>query len=377
MYNEGDGIDLIWSDYAIITNNTFVQNGLDIGSKDLTGYRSYTVSNNIVNGKPLGFFVNLNEPIFNEPIYGQLFLINCKKAQVNNQVLTDTSIGLFLAYSPYSIIANNLCENNMGGILILGSDYSVLSNNTCNNNERNIFSGYNKNIIIKDNTCTSSDYGIFLYYSLSAEVRNNTCHSNDVGIYLEASDYSVLANNNCNNNKEGILLYNSDNATIANNTCNYNDNGIFLHYSLSAIVYNNTCSSNINGIYLVASDSCVLSYNILQNNSHYGVYLFTSSYNLIHHNAFIDNNPGGTSQAYDGGTDNLWYVKRKGNYWSDYEKGDYLIDGIANSTDRHPLTDIPTAETPLSSVFIVSVIILACIVPLRSTVRKRKKTTKL
>ncbi|GAJ22387.1 unnamed protein product, partial [marine sediment metagenome] len=172
-----------------------------------------------------------------------------------------------------------------------------------------------------------------------------------------------VSNQNFTDVTTGILLAYSESCRVENSLFAENVWGTYLDHTISTTLTNNSYKNNNYGVLLRDSDTNILTYNLFEENEQYGVYLYAaSSDNLIHHNAFIDNNPEGTSQAYDAGVDNSWYLKRKGNYWSDWLEGDYLIDGIANSTDRHPLTDIPTASTPLSTVFIVSVIILASIV---------------
>jgi hypothetical protein len=81
------------------------------------------------------------------------------------------------------------------------------------------------------------------------------------------------------------------------------------------------------------------------NNSIYGLYIDSESdNNTVHHNSFIDNNLGGSSQAFDDGTNNTWFDEStlEGNYYSDYSGvGNYSIDGNANSSDTYPLTENP------------------------------------
>ena len=270
FYNNNRSIVIYNSGATTLTNNTMIKGGIAIWDDSCQGYLSqrFTKDSNWVNGRPVGYFTDLNDRSFNTSVYGQLFFINCKNITVSNQNFTDVTTGMFLAYSESCRVENSIFAENV--------------------------------------------WGTYLDHTLSTTLTNNSYRNNNYGVFLQDSDSNILT------------------------------------------------------------------YNHFEENEQYGVYLNAeSSNNLIHHNAFIDNNPGGTSQAYDAGVDNGWYLKRKGNYWSDLLEGDYLIDGVANSTDRHPLTDIPTASTPLSTVFIVSVIILACIVSLRSSFRKRKKTTKL
>ncbi len=204
------------------------------------------------------------------------------------------------------------------------------------------------------NITTTDDHGIFIYNTTKYFIIRN-CYveagNYGINIYEIADGTAAIINNTCNNNIMGIKLRDSVSSTVANNTCNNNDvHGIFLEDSDSSTVANNTCSNNkLYGIQLWYSDFCVITYNLLQENEEYGVYVEISypRNNLIHHNTFVDNNLGGSSQARDEGSDNFWYDTEtlEGNYWSDWSgTGNYSIDGSADSIDLYPF-DEPVEST--------------------------------
>jgi len=138
----------------------------------------------------------------------------------------------------------------------------------------------------------------------------------------------------------------------------------------------NACNNNDWGIWLDSSDSCFVTYNLLQENEEYGVYSsYGSDNNLIHHNTFVDNNIGGTSQAYDDGTNSFWYdtATQEGNYWSDWSGiGSYYIQGFALSFDKYPFGEPVVVEYPQ----IVLLTLLLSIIPLLLTRIISKKTKK-
>ena len=323
--NNWHGIYLDTSSGATLTNNTFFNSGLSIEEENMEDYLSYTLENNWVNDKLLGFFSNLNKVTFSEPIYGQLILINCNKMVISNQELSNTTIGLFLKWCETATISNNICNNNSGNGIYLGN---------CSD------------ATLTDNTCSyKGSKGIYLVTSLGATLTDNTCTKSRDGICLSSSSGATLTNNICNDNyNDGISLSSSD-CTLTDNTCNDNGYcGIRMSSSSNNILTQNTCKNNRWGIRLGGSD-CLLTYNLLQENEEHGIVILSSSYrNTIHRNSFIDNNPGGSSQAYDEGENNTWYdVKRKkGNFWSDWDQsGSYFIDGRADSIDPYPLDKIP------------------------------------
>ncbi len=207
---------------------------------------------------------------------------------------------------------------------------------------------------VTNSTSCNNDYcGIYLKSSANSTFTNNTCNNNSDGIKLVYSSNSTVTDNTCNNNRgrSGIFIGNSRSSTVANNTCsNNNYEGIALYSSGSSTVTSNTCNNNTHGIYISDSEFCYITYNLLQENEDYGVYLrYNSENNLIHHNTFVDNNLGGTSQAYDDGINNTWYdtATQEGNYWSDWSgTGAYSIDGSADAVDLYPLGEPVVAEYP-------------------------------
>ena len=129
-----------------------------------------------------------------------------------------------------------------------------------------------------------------------------------------------------------------------------NHSGINIYYSADSDVSKNQVRLNAYGIRLSNCDYSKFTYNVLKENSNYGLHIDTlSTNNSISNNRFEENRETGECQAYDDGSGNLWYneYKRVGNYWSHgYNSKEYPIDGIAESVDRYPIIGqvIPTDE---------------------------------
>ncbi len=410
-YKNTYSIRVDYSPFSTINNNTCTNN--KDGIKVIYS-RSVLLTNNTCNFNERAILIvyDSQNPALTQP--GNVILRN------NN--CSNNNLGIWLEDAQYSILTNNRCNGNTKGIYLLRSRSSSVTNNTCNDNDQGLILDHSGDIPVVNNRFYNNNRSIVIYNSGATTLTNNTMikggiaiwddscqgylsqkftkdsnwvNGRPVGYFTNLNDLSfntsvygqlffinckdiTVSNQNFTDVTTGILLAYSDSCSVENSLFAENVWGTYLDHTLSTTLTNNSYRNNNYGVFLRDSDSNILTYNLFEGNEQYGVYLYAaSSNNLIHHNAFIDNNPEGTSQAYDAGVDNNWYLKRKGNYWSDWLEGDYLIDGIANSTDLHPLTDIPTVPTPLSTVFIVSVLILACIVSLRSSVRKRKKTTKL
>ena len=150
-----------------------------------------------------------------------------------------------------------------------------------------------------------------------------------------------------------ILLASMQNSTIENNTCTNFMQGIHLNYvGHCKIIDNYIYDVNYQGINLRYSGSNLIQSNTIRNAREHSIALVgTSDNNVIHHNTLdgntwttsynIDGQQYGapSSQAYDEGSQNLWYdsINKEGNSWSDYFGiGTYKIDGPSNSIDLYP-----------------------------------------
>lgn len=239
--------------------------------------------------------------------------------------------------------------------------------------------------VINNYIYESTGYGLEIRFGYNLLVERNTIVRAMYGIYLDTADGSVIMENLCYQNTiKGISLYQTNDCTIVNNTLAESTEGISLGTASDCTVANNTCANNLEyGIKLFDAQNNNLMYNTLVNNTEYGIYLRNiASKNKIHHNAFIDNNLLGTSQAEDEGSSNTWYdnESNEGNYWDDWSGiGSYQIGGPATSEDLYPLDAIPVftglgeVEEILDSSFSSSIYIVLAIGVLALSLRFRKK----
>ncbi|MHA1126435.1 MAG: NosD domain-containing protein [Candidatus Heimdallarchaeota archaeon] len=119
--------------------------------------------------------------------------------------------------------------------------------------------------------------------------------------------------------------------------------GILISECTNITIINNTINENYRGVDFTESENCTFVYNLFKENNDYAIDDDSNvGMNYIYYNNFIDNNDGGSSQAYDYQSANLWYnsLTNEGNYWSDWiGSGPYYIDGNANAIDPYPLSD--------------------------------------
>ena len=367
--NNGDGIFLYYSD-----GNTIVNNTCELNVGDYSGI--YLESSN-------GNIVTDNTCTYN---YDGIYLYDSSGNTISrNNCSSNDDSGMYLEYTGGNVLSDNNCSDNYYyGLCFDSSSGNTVSGNDCSSNDDSgIYIGSSSGNTLSNNTCNSNyNYGTCLYSSNDNVLSGNNCSYNGRGIYLSSSSSNTMSDNICSNNDDGIYLYYSDGNALINNTCNWNygsggpecgiyldsssgntlsdnncsdnDHGIYLSSSNSNILSDNNCSSNDNdGIYLVSSGSNEMTRNQLCDNAQYGIYVDSGSgSNAIWRNTFTDNNGKGV-QAYDDGTDNLWYSPGVphgyGNWWSDWQTPDvawpggivdnpYAIDGSAYAFDEFPLT---------------------------------------
>ncbi len=273
-----------------------------------------------------------------------IYLQNTPNILISDNTCLDFSDNAIkLEYSPHCEILDNTCQWAWDGIVLLFSSDCTIDGNT-------IYTSYNNGLVlhksesawISYNTITlSTDNGIFIDDLCNyTTVTQNNVDNNWVGIITDRSDDLTITRNSLNNNGgEGLYLLNSNYLLVTHNEIDNSDTAILLYYCENGTISNNICEGSAIGIFLHRVIFSEIHNNLLFENSGYGVQIYEfCSFNVIHHNAFVGNNDGGTSQASDIGVDNKWYHEgtSEGNYWDEWISGIYEVDGIGGD-DLYPL----------------------------------------
>ncbi len=366
-----NSISGLWVDYSrnsSVINNSFFNDGLafenlftsnpiilnKLEEFPLDYYLSMKIESNFVNEKPLGFYSNLTDQTITSTEDGQLIFVNCFNLTVSGLTPTEFYGASFYYCNYLKIIENNFSSLTRSGILQANSDYTLIANNTLNFNGETGISQYNcDNSVIYNNTCSSNYWGgIFVIHSTNSTIKQNTCDDsgNYDGITAYQSSNITIIKNTCKNNREaGIVGWDSEYLIIANNTVINNRFGISCGPAyFFTISFNKVELSKQGGIIVHtssikgSSQNSTLQYNILANNTFYGISILAGIYIVIHHNSFTFNNLI-SSQGFDSGSGNYWYDVDllEGNFWNDWSSGNYSIDGSAGAEDIYPLSSSP------------------------------------
>ena len=313
--NGEGGIRFNGSSGNTLTGNMMANSGLRIRGWGEEHWNNHVIdTSNTANGKPIHYWIDRTGETVPAGA-GQVFLVNCTGAVVENQDVSRASVGITLAYGSGNVIRNNTSNENAVGIsLAFLTSENTISGNTCNNGDR----------------------GIEVSRSWFNTLSGNTCNGNAFdGIYTD-NGRDVLSGNTCNQNARGIYLDSADGVTLEGNTFTGNSEfGIRLSYSDENTLTGNLISQN--GIGLGAS---------------------FSGDNVVYRNSFVDN----TTHFQPGDERNTWtspdpitysfhgstYTNRLGNHFSDYAGADSNGDGVGDTElpyaadgdgDTHPLVE--------------------------------------
>ncbi len=265
----------------------------------------------------VSYSINLNIPLVS--------------ARCENKETTSFSPNGLIQHSPIRIISDeNLTAYNFPGLGTENHPYLIRNLNITTNERTGLYiSKTTKHIIIQNCYIDALNYGIEIVH-----VADNTL---------------LLTENTLKNNRYyGTFFWRTASSNISYNYYFNNGDGLTMFYSDKTFISNNTCINNTNyGIYLSRSKSCNVTYNVLKENEKYGVVLGRyTEFCAVHHNYFINNNLGGSSQAYDHGSNNIFYdlETNEGNWWNDCLSENYDIDGNTMAVDFYPLGKIPNEE---------------------------------
>ena len=138
----------------------------------------------------------------------------------------------------------------------------------------------------------------------------------------------------------GISIQNSNNNSITGNTIRDNGYGINLQDSSDCVISGNILTNNtFGGIQLESSHRNNVTNNSIREND-WGIRVITASDNIFYHNNIVNN----TDQTYIyESPDNIWDdgYPSGGNYWSDYEGEDLFSGPGQNVTGSDGIGDEP------------------------------------
>ncbi|MBN1802031.1 MAG: right-handed parallel beta-helix repeat-containing protein [Candidatus Lokiarchaeota archaeon] len=230
-------------------------------------------------------------------IYNGLQFYECYENDILYNNISFTSIGITMSYSSrFNISHNNLSYNENSGLYI---SYLCCDNNITDNQIHHNTDGVGTMVAYR-NTFENNNISANSNYGMSIDGGNNVINSNNIsnnknGIFINIYEtHEFITNNTVNENSEnGIILGRGasyidvkNNKIVNNGMC-----GILLKQNTrDNQLSNNNASLNSYGISLISNKNNNISFNLVSNNTIFGIYLNGScSENTIDHNMLIHN----------------------------------------------------------------------------------------
>lgn len=271
------GIWLAGARKAQVTGNEFISCGLGISgppvsdaSKDvpvLTGlfevgedpgfFTTHRIEDNLVDGRPLCYIVNA-EGVSVPRDAGQVILAGCRDISLDGLQVSDTSIGIEVAYSDRVRLSNVTAANcGLFGIYLCYASGCEIANITCDGDTHGIDVRAAERILIRDCTVSNCGQGIFLSWVSNSLVSECTVQEGGVGVFVASGESNQIALSKIDGNELGVNVRDEQDLLLTENLISDSTTtGMRLH-NTSSTLYGNSILENWVG--LIASDSSGIS----------------------------------------------------------------------------------------------------------------------
>ncbi len=297
------GVHIKYSTNNTFYGNTLVHNGFYIEGDNAFLYQDIE-TNNTVNGGSVIYYAA--QDLYGAKLNagaGQIILAKVSNAVIENQHISNVSVGVELWHSTDIVIANSVFSFTSTSIDVSSS----------------------KEISISGNYFSDSDSPIVMNYGSFSVIDNNTFYNVSSGLKMMWSDFNVVNNNT------------------------FMDNGVayYLNGSWNVIQRNTLSHSGAFGLLMVGASHNIIRSNNFTHTGFYAVLIQAGSYNVIYNNTFEFNNGTGSTytsshiQAGDMDVGNLWNTSY-GNYWYDWAN-----NNNTNDKNNDGIVDYPYYVDPI------------------------------
>jgi len=211
------GMYLMRCSNNVLSSNNISENIYNfwVGGYVLSDYIHNIDTSNLVNDKPVYYFVNQRNLVVDPstfPEIGYLGLVNSTDIVVKNLSLTKNAQGVLFAYTTSSTIMNINASHNDRGIYLVHSSDNTIIRNTLRDNIDGVTSLLSDDNNISGNTISSNRaVGIGLTSSSSNTIIGNNVSENGDGIQIASSNNNILYHNNFVNNTDQVSSFASTN----------------------------------------------------------------------------------------------------------------------------------------------------------------------
>ena len=168
------GIRLLSSERSTILGNVMVQDGILLLGDSVEYFNTHKIEpSNTVNGKPVYYRKDLSGGSIPSDS-GQVILANCTNVAIENQSVSNGTVGIQLGFSSNNTIADSLASHNRWGLVLAYSDWNTLRRFNTSSNQIGIYVNFSSgNEIAEGEIYLNEKSGTFLNFSSNTTIHHN------------------------------------------------------------------------------------------------------------------------------------------------------------------------------------------------------------
>ncbi len=304
-----NGIDVSNNNYTTLVGNNCTYCDFYIYLKPYRTDVTYTIEDNFVNSKKLGFLYNISNIYVDTPEYGQFFLQYCDNVTLRNQYFSDVNLGIkilecnnilveenyfykinlfdcYIALSTNVNFTSNICEEGSTGVYVRLNENCTISSNVFMDIDEGICFSDTMSTIVIDNSFTNSSFSFEILSQIAfSELTfyNNTINNKSFGFFIDKTNLLIS-----NSDYSQILFSNCSNVEILDQSLSYVCDAIFIADCSDFNIHDSNFYNNDRALNFLRSSSIEIR-NCEFIDNHGPIRLFDSSEIDIIQNNFFNN----------------------------------------------------------------------------------------
>ena len=218
----GCGVALAGPPISDTSKGLPVLTGMFEVGEDIEYFTTHTFKENVVNGLPLGYVVDLDDAVYAEPC-GQLIAVNCDNTIFSGLTCNRASMGIELVYCRNTVVENSVADDaGIFGIYVAKSEDCVLRNCRADRGAHGIDLRAVHRCIVQ--SCTAAGGGQGMFFSMVFDSLLTDCDivENGTGFFAAAGDRNHMDQCRIVGNQLGIYIQKEPNFTVS--SCEFKAN---------------------------------------------------------------------------------------------------------------------------------------------------------
>lgn len=192
--------------------------------EDIEFFTTHTMTDNLVNGLPLAYVVDLDGAVYSEPC-GQLIAVNCDGTTFTGLECSRASMGIELAYCTDSVVESCIADDaGIFGIYVAKSEDCILRECRADRGAHGIDLRAIHRCVVDSCSAAGGGQGMFFSMAFDSLLVNCDIIENGTGFYAAAGDRNHLDNCRIVGNQLGIYIQKEPNFTVTGCTFRANWN---------------------------------------------------------------------------------------------------------------------------------------------------------